>query len=51
MAAALMAALLLPLGQAAGQEAKPAAESAVEREFRKLLELDDKAHKEERQGS
>jgi len=46
LAAVLMAALLLPLCQAAGQEAKPAAESAVEREFRKLLELDDKAHNE-----
>ena len=42
------AALLLPLGQAVAGEAKPADASGavVEREFRELLELDDKVHDE-----
>ena len=42
------AALLLPLGQAAAGEAKPADASGavIEREFRELLELDDKVHDE-----
>ena len=42
------AALLLPLGQAVAGEAKPADASGavIEREFRELLELDDKVHDE-----
>ncbi|MED6314256.1 MAG: tetratricopeptide repeat protein, partial [Verrucomicrobiota bacterium] len=42
----LMAVLLLPLGQVAAQEAKQTTQQVVEREFRKLLELDDKIHDE-----
>ncbi|MBC8244311.1 MAG: tetratricopeptide repeat protein [Verrucomicrobia bacterium] len=43
-----MAALLLPPGQAVAEVAKPvgASDAAAEREFRQLLELDDKAHDE-----
>jgi len=42
------AALLLPLGQAVAGEAKPADASGavIEREFRELLEFDDKVHDE-----
>ncbi|MDP6795522.1 MAG: tetratricopeptide repeat protein [Verrucomicrobiota bacterium] len=40
------AALLLSLIQTVAGEAKPAPNEAVEREFRKLLELDDKVHDE-----
>ena len=42
------AALLLSLGQAVAKSAKPAvaSDAVIEREFRKLLELDDKVHDE-----